>query len=140
MRERPRASRTRLAAPGLAMLGAVLGAAACTEDARPTLGGLQVDRSGDASFVTPALEPGRAPFAYPLDPWERGVGGETLLRIHISAEGLVDSAAVFRSSGDPALDSAALAGARRLRYRPARHRDAPIAIWAHLPVRYPRPR
>ncbi|WP_420461510.1 energy transducer TonB [Candidatus Palauibacter sp.] len=129
------------ATSGLAALAALawLAMAACAENVRPSLGGLRPDRLGDGSFVTPVLLPPSAPFVYPPDAWERGVGGEALLRIHISRLGRVDSVEVMNSAGDSALDSAALASARRLRFRPARHGDTAIAIWGVLPVLYPLP-
>ena len=87
----------------------------------------------------PTLVEESLPFTYPKDAWERGVGGETTLRIHISSAGFVDSVLVASSSGDPALDSASVAGARLLHYRPARNGDSPVAVWAYLPIRYPMP-
>ncbi len=62
-----------------------------------------------------------------------------MLKIHIAASGFVDSVYVARSSGHGSLDSAAVAGARLLHYRPARHGDEPVAVWGYLPVRYPMP-
>lgn len=118
-----------------ALLPAVAG---CAETVRPVLGGLKLGRSGDA-FHVPVLRNERSPFRYPREAWEAGVGGETRLRIHIDERGSVDSVYVLRSSGHADLDSAALAGARRLRYRPARHGEDPVAVWAVLPVRYPMP-
>jgi len=108
--------------------------AACAESVRPALGGLRVGASG-GSFHVPVMQNERPPFEYPRKAWKEGVGGETRLRIHIARDGSVDSAYVVSTSGHPALDSAALAGARELRYRPAR----PVAVWAVLPVRYPMP-
>lgn len=119
----------------LALAPGLLG---CAENVRPVLGGLQLGRGAEA-FHVPVLENERLPFEYPRSAWERGVGGRTLLRIHITAGGSVDSVQVARSSGDRALDSAAVAGARRLRYRPARKGETPVAVWGTLPVRYPMP-
>ena len=119
---------------------AALGATGCAETVRPVLGGLRIGPPKGGPFVTPVLAVEQAPFAYPEDAWNRGVGGETLLRIHISSAGAVDSVAVATSSGDAVLDSAAVAGAWRLRYRPAREGENPVAVWALLPVRYPMPR
>ena len=122
-----------------ALLLAVLPAvAACAESIRPSLGGLKVGASGSA-FHVPVMQNDRPPFEYPRQAWEEGVGGETRLRIRIARDGSVDTAYVVQSSGHPALDSAALAGARELRYRPARRGGDPIAVWAVLPVRYPMP-
>ena len=112
----------------------------CAETVRPVLGGLRIGPPMDGPFVTPLLVAEDMPFVYPEDAWNRGVGGETLLRIHISSTGAIDSVALANSSGDAVLDSASVASAWRLRYRPARHGDNPVAVWALLPVRYPMPK
>ena len=85
--------------------------------------------------VPPRQLPG-SPFQYPEDLWDAGVEGETLLEIHVSAEGLVDSARVERSSGYAAFDSAALTGARDLRFDPARRGEDPLAVRVRLPVQF----
>lgn len=127
---------------GLVPLAALLASApllaGCADTMTPVVGGLRVGVSG-GSFHVPVLRNERLPFRYPAEAWRERVGGETRLRIHIDREGRVDSAYVVKSSGHPALDSAALAGARDLRYRPARRGEEPVAVWAVLPVRYPMP-
>lgn len=110
----------------------------CADTVRPVLGGLKLGTTSN-SFQMPVMENERAPFQYPRDAWKAGVGGETLLKIHIAADGGVDSVRVHATSGHPSLDSAAVEGARRLRYRPARHGGEPVGVWATLPVRYPMP-
>lgn len=114
----------------------VVAAPGCADTVTPVLGGLKVGMSG-GSFHMPVMENERSPFRYPPEAWREGVGGETRVRIHIDRRGRVDSAYVLDSSGHAALDSAALAGARKLEYRPARQGDRPVAVWAVLPVRYP---
>ncbi|MFV1986929.1 MAG: energy transducer TonB [Gemmatimonadota bacterium] len=111
----------------------------CTETVRPVLGGLKIGPAADGPFVMPVLENDRPPFEYPRAAWLRGVGGETILRIHIASNGAVDTVAVAESSGDQALDSAAVAGAHLLRYRPAKRGEELVSVWAYLPVRYPMP-
>lgn len=110
----------------------------CADTVRPVLGGLKIG-AAPTPFQMPVLQNEKVPFEYPREAWERGVGGETVLRIHISPQGTVDSAEVLRSSGQRSLDSAAVAGALRLRYRPAKQGDEPVAVWGILPVRYPMP-
>ena len=122
-----------------AALAAALATAGCMDTGRPVLGGLKIGPPVEGPFVMPTLLNERMPFDYPRDAWDRGVGGETLLRIHISAVGAIDTVAVAESSGDPVLDSAAVAGARLLRYKPAHRGERPMAVWAFLPVRYPQP-
>ena len=117
---------------------ASLAAAGCSETMRPMLGGLAVGEQGPA-FHMPMLLNERLPFAYPEDAWVDGIGGETVLRLRISAAGAVDSVLVAKTSGHRSLDSAALAGARQLRYKPARQGERPVSVWATLPVRYPLP-
>lgn len=127
----------RRAGPLLA-LAAAAGLAGCAESLSPVAGALQIGARGEA-FRVPVLRTDRSPFRYPARAWEDGVGGEVRLRIHIDRTGAVDSAYVLESAGHPALDSAALADARRLRYRPARRGSEAVDVWAVLPVRYPMP-
>ena len=135
-----RRPRPGIVAAGLAAFAGLAGLqAACAENARPGLGALRLGGAGDDSFVTPVLLPPPAPFVYPPDAWARGVGGEALLRIRISATGRVDSVEIVDSAGDAVLDSAALASALELRFRPARRGDDAVAIWGVLPVLYPMP-
>lgn len=119
-------------------LAAAAGLSGCAESLSPMPGALQIGSRGEA-FRVPALRNERLPFRYPDRAWEQGVGGEVRLRIHIDRTGGVDSAYVLESAGHPALDSAALADARRLRYRPARRGSEAVGVWAVLPVRYPMP-
>lgn len=79
-----------------------------------------------------------APFEFPLALWDRGVEGETVLMIHITPTGAVDSAYVYRSSGHAPFDSAALAGAHSLRFTPGKRGDRRVDLWAKLPVRFSR--
>ncbi len=134
----PRAAGSRVRA----VLAALAGTAStgCTDEPDPEVGALRVDQLREGGLVWPALESAPSPaFPYPAAALEEGAGGEILLRIRISAVGRVDSVSVVTSSGHAVLDSAAVEGARLLRYRPAQHRGAPTAIWARLPIRYPMP-
>ena len=127
----------RAAVLGLGMAVAV-SVGGCSETMRPVLGGLAVGEKGTA-FHMPTLLNEQLPFEYPRDAWESGVGGETVLRLRIDAAGDVDSVAVAESSGHRSLDSAAVAGALELRYKPARQGERPVPVWATLPVRFPMP-
>jgi TonB family protein len=111
----------------------------CADTGRPVMGGLKIGRAAEGLFVMPHLEGEDSPFEYPRSAWMAGVGGETILRINISNKGTVDTVAVAQSSGDLVLDSAAVAGAYKLRYRPAQQGDEVVSVWAYLPVRYPMP-
>ncbi len=79
---------------------------------------------------------GEVPVEYPLDLWDADVEGQTLLRVRVTAEGLVDSVEVLETSGYPAFDSAAVRGARQLRYSPARRKGRRLTVWAKVPVQF----
>ncbi len=82
------------------------------------------------------------PIEYPLHMWDQDMEGETLLRVRVGDTGGVDSVEVVESSGHASFDSAAVAGARRLRFTPARQNGERIEVWAQVPVRFskkPRP-
>ena len=125
-----------------ALFAALAGAAStgCADEPDSEVGALRVDQLREGGLVWPVLESPPSPaFPYPAQALEEGVGGEILLRIRISDAGRVDSVSVVTSSGHAVLDSAAVEGARLLRYRPAEHGGAPTAIWAQLPILYPAP-
>ena len=82
------------------------------------------------------------PIEYPLHMWDQDMEGETLLRVRVSDLGAVDSVEVLVSSGYASFDSAAVAGAQRLSFTPARQDGKRIAVWAEVPVHFskrPRP-
>lgn len=125
---------------GAALLAAALVPAVggCGEAWRPVPGGLEVGDRG-RTFRMPVMVDSAFPFRYPAGALREGIGGEAIVRLHITAAGRVDSVELDRSSGHPGLDSAAVAGARRLRYRPARRGTERVDVWATLPVRFPMP-
>ena len=74
--------------------------------------------------------------------WDQDMEGETVLRVRVIDTGGVDSVEILESSGHPSFDSAAVEGARRLRFTPARQDGERIEVWAQVPVRFskkPRP-
>ena len=98
--------------------------------------------AGDQDVERPTPLYGEVPIEYPLDLWDQDVEGETTLRVRVTDVGEVDSVVVVESSGHPAFDSAAIDGARDLRFQPARRNGKRIEVWAHVPVRFskrPRP-
>jgi len=62
--------------------------------------------------------------------------GQILLRVRVTEAGSVDSVEVIEASGYPAFDSAAVRGARQLRYNPARRNGDRISVWARVPVHF----
>jgi len=119
---------------GVCLASAVVGCA----DTPRTVGGLQLGVD-DAPLRLPVRIDDGTTFDYPPDAWDDGIGGTTVLRLLISRRGTVDSALVVESSGHAALDSAALANARRLRYKPAAQGGNPVQVWGRLPVVFPVP-
>jgi TonB family protein len=102
------------------------------------LGACGVD--GEIEQPTPLF--GDVPIEYPLQMWDQDMEGETLLRVRVGDTGGVDSVEIVESSGYLSFDSAAVAGARRLRFTPARQDGKRIQVWAQVPVRFskrPRP-
>lgn len=77
-----------------------------------------------------------SPVEYPTSLFDQGIGGTVVLRLFVTAEGAVvpDSVRLQESSGYPALDSAALAAAPRLRYAPATRNGTPVAAPFNQPI------
>jgi periplasmic protein TonB len=97
---------------------------------------LQLGCGGEAEPETLPRQLAGSPFHYPEELWDAGVEGETVLELHLSTEGQVDSARVERSSGYAAFDSAAVRGARDLRFEPARRGEEPVPVRVLLPVQF----
>lgn len=83
----------------------------------------------------------QVPFRYPAALYAQKVQGNVTLRIHVDTTGTVvpDSTRIEESSGHIALDSAALLGARRLSFNPARRRGSAIAVSLLYPVYFRHP-
>ena len=81
------------------------------------------------------------PFHYPGSLYARRLQGNVTLRLFIDGNGLAvpDSTHVAESSGYAAFDSAAIAGARELRFVPAKLRGEPIALTILFPVYFRHP-
>ncbi len=79
-----------------------------------------------------------SPFHYPLQLWDAGEQGVAVLMVHVTDRGGVDSVYILEPSGHAAFDSAALKGARALKFSPGRRGDRRIAMWTKLPVRFRR--
>jgi TonB family protein len=82
------------------------------------------------------------PMVYPPALLEQGIEGRVLLRLYVDAQGALipDSTRVAESSGYPALDSAALTGARELRFSPALRNGRPVSAPFLQPVHFRHPR
>ena len=92
--------------------------------------------SGCVDLEPPVPLPGEEAVPYPITAWEEGTEGEVLVRVLVTAAGVVDSVEMHEESGVPALDSAALEGAWGIRFDPARKGSEPVAAWVLVPVRF----
>lgn len=73
---------------------------------------------------------------YPVREKKAGIAGVTLCAAYVSEEGVVVDVKIMTSSGNEALDLAALKTMRRCRFRPLTERDAPIAFVTLQPIRF----
>lgn len=121
-RHSPFRRRTGRRAAWLAVASAAAGAACAGDEIEP-----------------PALLDAESAVEHPRALAMAGIGGTTVLRLLVSAQGKVDSVEVARSSGHPGLDSAAVDGAGRMTFKPAVSGGQPVQAWADVPVRFALP-
>lgn len=112
----------RIVARGVLLAGAALLTTACDGEQEP--------------ITDPEAISVESPFRFPVELWDARVEGETVVMVHVTDMGGVDSVYVLEPSGHAAFDSAAVAGAYELRFAPGRRGDRRIAAWARLPVRF----
>jgi TonB family protein len=100
-----------------------------------------------AASTDPADQPPVAvnpvsPVEYPATLREQGIEGRVLLRLYADSQGtlVAESTKVAESSGYPALDSAALAGAPKLRFSPALRSGRPVGGAFLQPIHFRNPR
>ena len=124
----------------LAAMAVAIGATGCIDkkDAKKMIEALQSSVAPDS---LPVMQNAELPFKYPPELYARKVQGNVTLRIHIDTAGRVrpESTTVLESSGYAPLDSAAVMGARVLRFRPAISKGAPLAISVLFPVYFRHP-
>lgn len=84
-----------------------------------------------------ALNP-EVPIAYPPTLFEQKVEGDVTLRLFVDSTGklIPESTRVAETSGYPALDSAALSGAKTLRFAPAKRHGVAVATAFLQPVEF----
>ena len=104
-------------------------------DAAPSAAAPPVELS--ASSPVPIESPGPR---YPRGALRRGESGEVLLRIQVDARGVPSQVDVASSSGSRDLDRAAVAAARRWRFRPAMRDGSPVAGVVNVPIAFTNPR
>ncbi|MXX77809.1 MAG: energy transducer TonB [Gemmatimonadales bacterium] len=67
--------------------------------------------------------------AYPRDLKDAGIGGRVELWLYIDLSGAVANHEIKTSSDSDALDRAAAEVAQQMRFRPARNKGEPAAVW-----------
>ena len=123
---------------GLALVGLCLATSACTERTRPRA--MEWWQPSEPDEL-PKMLNAELPFRYPVALYRRRVQGNVVLRLYVNHTGKVtrDSTRVAESSGQPSLDSAALAGADRLRFRPAYRGGVAVSVSLLFPVHFRHP-
>ncbi len=108
---------------GILAVASLAGALGCGDRTVGTvaLGDHQPAETGSPADQPPVAINPVTPMVYPPALLEQGIEGRVLLRLFVDAQGrlIPDSTRVAESSGYPALDTAALTGARELRFSPA---------------------
>ena len=94
--------------------------------------------AGEPEVDEPERLGDQVPIEYPLEMWDQGIEGETVLQVRVNERGEVDSVAVVETSGHHALDSAAADGARAMRFNPGRRDGRDVPVWVRIPVHFSR--
>jgi TonB family protein len=127
-----------------ALAALLLTGAGCSprDDGTVRLGGPQDGPAESTADMPPVATNPVSPMVYPAALLEQGIEGRVLLRLFVDVRGQVigDSTRVAESSGYPALDSAAVAGAPELHFSPALRNGRPIAAPFLQPVQFRHPR
>jgi protein TonB len=84
-------------------------------------------------LVPPSTKEAPKP-AYPAGPRTRGEQGTVSVLIQVRADGSVGTVTVKKSSGNPALDEAAVTGVRSWTFVPARRGPNPVEHMVEVPV------
>ena len=113
------------AATLLIALGAAVVLAACDAPPAPQ----SVPSTRVAAIDTPPPE-------YPLELACDGIGGVVELQVTVGPDGAVSGARTRQSSGQAALDAAALEAVRSWRFRPATRNGQPVAVDIAVPMTF----
>ena len=123
---------------GIALLAVAVG---CQREAAPGLT-LPADRpSAIRRDETPVALDANPAIVYPEGPAAQRIGGTVMLRLFADTAGRIvpESPAIYESSGYPALASAALESASKLRFAPALRDGTPTATRFLQPINFRAP-
>ena len=103
--------------------------------------GIEAMWEGPKPDQLPVMLNKELPFRYPADLYAQKVQGNVMLHIFIDKDGKIrpESTFVLTSSGQPAFDSAAIAGSAELTFIPAKKDGQPLAIPILFPVHFRHP-
>ena len=118
------------AIPSVASSTAAERSSSASVSAQPLLALVVTPPSFGASYLN-----NPKPF-YPLASRRLGEEGITMLRVHVSAEGIPQQIQVERSSGSSRLDIAAQKAVRDWRFVPAREGSMAVAGWVNVPINW----
>ena len=65
---------------------------------------------------------------------DAGIGGTPTVHFFIDTDGTVVRTLLAKSSGYPALDEAALAVAKEMKFSPALNREKKVQVWVEIPI------
>ena len=65
---------------------------------------------------------------------DAGIGGTPTVHFFIDTDGTVVRRLLAKSSGYPALDEAALAVAKEMKFSPALNREKKVQVWVEIPI------
>jgi periplasmic protein TonB len=118
---------------------AVLALSACVtqDDAKKAIDALS-EAKAPVPDQLPVMQNTKVPFHYPDALVASGARDSVVLRIFIDSLGAVrpESTRLEKASRYPALDTAALVGARDLVFTPAKRQGHPMAVSIKLPVQF----
>ena len=103
--------------------------------------GIEAMWAGQKPDQLPVMLNKELPFRYPQELYNQKVQGNVTLHIFIDKDGNVkpESTFVLKSSGYPALDSAAVSGSSELKFIPAKLKGEAFAIPILFPVHFRHP-
>ena len=95
----------------------------------------------ELGFEPPVLINAESPVRYPAALFRDRIEGTVVLRLFVDTRGTLvpESTRVAESSGQAALDSAALAAATEMRFAPARRDGRPVATPFLQPIHFQHP-
>ena len=73
---------------------------------------------------------------YPDIAQEAGIEGQVLVQCFIDEKGKVKEAIVVKGIPNTGLNESAVAALRKTRFRPAKQRERPVAVWITIPINF----